>query len=126
MWGFCICGRDKSGPYSCEQIAITLLTDWNNAWRIGRKLSTFAHEIRCEHTVRRRGPIHRARIYLLSILWVIVIILWGVIHCMWGFCICGRDKSVPYSCERIGIMRGEHTPLGERIANMRGEMNGDK
>ena len=98
---FCICGRDKSGPYSCEQIAITLLTDWNNAWRIGRKLSTFAHEIRCEHTVRRRGPIHRARIYLLSILWVIVIILWGVIHCMWGFCICGRDKSVPYSCEQI-------------------------
>ena len=100
---FCICGRDKSGPYSCEQIAITLLTDWNNAWRIGRKLSTFAHEIRCEHTVRRRGPIHRARIYLLSILWVIVIILWGVIHCMWGFCICGRDKSVPYSCEQIAI-----------------------
>ena len=49
------------------------------------KLSTFNHEIRCEHTVRRRGPIHRARIYLLSILWVVVIILWGGIHCMWGF-----------------------------------------
>ena len=43
-----------------------------------------------------------------------------------SFGICGRDKSVSYSCERIAIMRGEHTPLGERIANMRGEMNGDK
>ena len=31
------------------------------------------------------NPIHRARIYLLSILRVVVIILWGVIHCMWGF-----------------------------------------
>ncbi|VTY09113.1 Uncharacterised protein [uncultured Prevotella sp.] len=31
------------------------------------------------------NPIHRARIYQLSILWVVVIILWGVIHCMWGF-----------------------------------------
>ena len=37
--GFCICGRDKSVPYSCEQIAITLLTDCDNAWRT--------------HTVRR-------------------------------------------------------------------------
>ncbi len=99
----CICGRDKSVPYSCEQIAITLLTDWNNAWRTDRKLSTFAHEIRCEHTVRRRGPIHRARIYPLSILWVSDIILWGVFIICGGFCICGRDKSVPYSCEQIAI-----------------------
>ena len=30
------------------------------------------------------NPIHRARIYLLSILWGVVIILWGGIHCMWG------------------------------------------
>ena len=81
---FGICGRDKSVPYSCEQIAITLLTDWNNACRTGRKLSTFAHEIRCEHTVRRRGPIHRARIFLLSILRVSDIILWVYIHYMWG------------------------------------------
>ncbi|MBF1458809.1 MAG: hypothetical protein HXN76_06395 [Prevotella pallens] len=36
---FGICGRDKSVPYSCEQIAITLLTDCDNAWRT--------------HTVRR-------------------------------------------------------------------------
>ncbi|MBF1500631.1 MAG: hypothetical protein HXN82_07240 [Prevotella pallens] len=43
-----------------------------------------------------------------------------------SFGICGRDKSVPYGCEQIAIMRGEHTPLGERTAIMRGEMNGDK
>ncbi|MBF1486674.1 MAG: hypothetical protein HXN74_09430 [Prevotella pallens] len=44
----------------------------------------------------------------------------------WRIRICGRDKSGPYSCEQIAIMRGEHTPLGERTAIMRGEMNGDK
>ncbi|MBF1493181.1 hypothetical protein [Prevotella pallens] len=44
-----------------------------------------------------------------------------------GSCgICECDKSGPYSCEQIAIMRGEHTPLGERTAIMRGEMNGDK
>ena len=36
-----------------------------NTQRTFRKLSTFAHEIHSEHTVRRRGPIHRARIFLL-------------------------------------------------------------
>ena len=47
---FCICGRDKSIPYSCEQIAITLLTDCDNAWRTFRKLSTFNHVIHNGHS----------------------------------------------------------------------------
>ena len=45
--GFCICERDKSVPYGCEQIAKTLLTDWNNAWRT--------------HTVRRTDWIYAWR-----------------------------------------------------------------
>ena len=122
----CICGRDKSVPYGCEQIAKTLLTDCDNAWRTFRKLSTFAHEIRCEHTVRRRGrfivPVY---INYQFCGWLISFCGYVFIVCGGG-CICGRDKSGPYSCEQIAIMRGEHTPLGERTANMRGGMNGDK
>ncbi len=47
---FCICGRDKSGPYSCEQIAITLLTDCDNAWRTFREIHTLNHVIHNEHS----------------------------------------------------------------------------
>ena len=90
--GFCICGRDKSVHYSCEQIAITLLTDWNNACRTGRKLSTFAHEIRCEHTVRRRGrfivPVYFCYQfcgYLTSFCGCIFIICGGACAISWEF-----------------------------------------
>ena len=89
---FGICGRDKSVPYSCEQIAITLLTDWNNACRTGRKLSTFAHEIRCEHTVRRRGrfivPVYFCYQfcgYLTSFCGCIFIICGGACAISWEF-----------------------------------------
>ena len=36
-----------------------------NIPRTFRKMSTFNHETRGEHSVRRRGPIHRARIFTL-------------------------------------------------------------
>ena len=52
---FGICGRDKSVPYGCEQIAITLRTDCDNAWRTFREIHTLNHEIHNGHSVRRRG-----------------------------------------------------------------------
>ena len=60
-----ICGHDKSVPYSCERFAISLQTDCDNAAN--------THEIGCEHSVRRRGPIHRARILTLSNMYIHVI-----------------------------------------------------
>ena len=47
---FGVCGRDKSVPYSCEQIAITLLTDCDNAWRTFREIHTLNHVIHNEHS----------------------------------------------------------------------------
>ena len=100
---FCICGRDKSVPYGCERIAKTLRTDWNNAWRTFREIHTFNHEIRCEHTVRRRGR------FIVPVYFCYQFCGWLSSFCggyslyVGGFCICGRDKSGPYSCEQIAI-----------------------
>ncbi|WP_314923366.1 hypothetical protein, partial [Prevotella pallens] len=47
---FGICGRDKSVPYGCEQIAITLRTDCDNAWRTFREIHTLNHEIHNGHS----------------------------------------------------------------------------
>ena len=38
-----------------------------------REIPTLTHEIGCEHSVRRRGPIHRARILTLSNMYIHVI-----------------------------------------------------
>ncbi|WP_455106455.1 hypothetical protein [Prevotella pallens] len=46
----CICGRDKSVPYGCEQIAKTLLTDCDNAWRTFREIHTLNHVIHNEYS----------------------------------------------------------------------------
>ena len=53
-----ICGHNKSDPYGCWRFAIMLLTVCDNVAN--------THEMGCEHSVRRRGPIHRARILTLS------------------------------------------------------------
>ena len=53
-----ICGHDKSVPYGCWRITISLQTDCDNVAN--------TNEMGCEHSARRRGPIHRARILTLS------------------------------------------------------------
>ena len=102
-----ICGHDKSVPYSCERIAIMLLTVCNNVAN--------TNEMGCEHSVRRRGPIHRARIITLSNTYIHVIKYVFPFHrthistsphahIRLPFCGCfhirGHDKSDPYGCER--------------------------
>ena len=44
-----------------------------NGLRTFREMVTNTHEIGCEHSVRRRGPIHRARILTLSNMYIHVI-----------------------------------------------------
>ena len=54
---FRICGHDKSAPTAACGLPFRCERFVNNA--------TLTHEIGCEHPVRRRGPIHRARILAL-------------------------------------------------------------
>ena len=103
MWGFCICGRDKSVPYSCEQIAITLRTDCDNAWRTFREIHTLNHEIHNGHSVRRRGRFIVPVYICYHFCGWLSSFCGGLFIVCGGFCICGRDKSVPYSCEQIAI-----------------------
>ena len=55
---FRICGHDKSAPTAACGLPFRCERFVNNA--------TLTHEIGCEHSARRRGPIHRARILTLS------------------------------------------------------------
>ena len=52
-------------PKHCWRIAITLRTP--------TKYTQNTHEIGCEHSARRRGPIHRARILTLSNMYIHII-----------------------------------------------------
>ena len=84
-----------------------------NIPRTFRKMSTFNHETRGEHSVRRRGPIHRVRIFTLLNMHIrflvhvcphyqIRIFIPPHTYVRSSFCgcfhICGHDKSVPYGC----------------------------
>jgi len=70
--------------------------------------TTNTHETRGEHTVRRRGPIHRAvsqhyQIYIsISTNTCFRIIKYAFLFPPFCGClrICGRDKSDPYGCLR--------------------------
>ena len=52
-------------PFRCKQIAIMQRTH--------REIPTLTHEMGCEHSARRRGPIHRARILTLSNMYIHII-----------------------------------------------------
>ena len=64
-----ICGHDKSAPTAANGLPTTLLANWNNVanilqnihiqLRISQRTPTKTPH---EHSARRRGPIHRARI----------------------------------------------------------------
>ena len=84
-----------------------------NIPRTFRKMSTFNHETRGEHSARRRGPIHRARIFTLLNMHIhfnkyafshyqIRIFIPPHTYVRSSFCrffhICGHDKSDPYGC----------------------------
>ena len=53
-----ICGHDESAPTAADRLPIT--------GRTFCKTPTLTYEMGCEHSARRRGPIHRARILTLS------------------------------------------------------------
>ena len=90
-----------------------------NIPRTFRKMSTFNHETPHEQSARRRGPIHRARIFTLLNMHIrflvhvcphyqIRIFIPPHTYICFSFCgffhICGRDKSVPYGCLRSAKM----------------------
>ena len=90
-----------------------------NIPRTFRKMSTFNHETRGEHSARRRGPIHCVCIFTLLNMHIrflvhvcphyqIRIFIPPHTYVRSSFCrffyICGRDKSDPYGCWRSVIM----------------------
>ncbi|WP_424785544.1 hypothetical protein [Prevotella pallens] len=54
-----ICGHDKSAPTAADGCQLR--------GEHSAKHSTYTYEMGCEHSARRRGPIHRARILTLPI-----------------------------------------------------------
>ena len=109
-----ICGHDKSDPYSCERIAISLLTVCNNVANIPRN----AHErsVKCPHSPtkcpRTTPPGVGDRFIAPVSLYYQIYIFVSPNTCIYitityfrsSFRGClrirGHDKSLPYSCKR--------------------------
>ena len=65
-----ICGRDKSAPTAANGLLITLLPNWNNVANTPQNIYVQPRNSQRTlmktpnlHSARRRGPIHRARIF---------------------------------------------------------------